>query len=91
MVADLLIAVNIDDLKIINQISKADAFGQYILRDTAKLIHHVEAKFGEDLIAKWVESERIIPEHKEIFMVLTPSSDTKLKHRMKESEKVEKL
>lgn len=61
------------------------------LEITAKLIHHVEAKFGEDLIAKWVESERIIPEHKEIFMVLTLSSDTKLKHGMKESEKVEKL
>ena len=88
VVSDLLMAANSDKLEIINQISKADAFGQYILRDAAKLIHHVETKFGEDLIEKWVESERIFSDHKQVFMVLTPSSDTKIKHRSMKDEKV---
>lgn len=88
MVSDLLIDENIDKLKVISQISKADAFGQYILRDTAKIIHHVEAKFEEDLVNKWVESERIFSSHKEVFMALTPSSNIKLKHR---TEKVDEI
>lgn len=91
MVSDSLMANSVNDLEIINRISKADAFGQYILRDTAKIIYYVEAKFGEDLIDKWVECERIMPDHKEIFMVLTPSSDVKLKHRTKKADNIKAL
>lgn len=75
------------DQDIINNLSKADAFGQYMTRDTIKLIHHVEPKFNEDMIKKWVETERVSDGHKVLFMGLTPSSDTKYKHRSKETNK----
>lgn len=87
IVSDLLLKSSEKNVEAINQISKADAFGQYILRDAAKLIHHVEPKFDEELIARWVDSERVFPGHKEIFMALTPSTDTKHKHRTRKVNK----
>ncbi|WP_353176218.1 hypothetical protein [Salinisphaera sp. T5B8] len=87
IVSDLLIKAPEKNIEAINQISKADAFGQYLLRDAAKLIHHVEPKFDEELIIRWVESERVFSGHKEIFMALTPSIDTKYKHRSKDDDR----
>ena len=76
--AELLISSNPSIPEALAQINKADAFGQYLTRDTVKLIHHVEPKFDEEIVGRWVESERVFASHKELFMVLTPSSNTKI-------------
>lgn len=62
------------DIEVLEWLSKADAFGQDVLKDVIKQIHFSEPEFNRELIERWASNGRISKKTEALFHVLTPAN-----------------
>jgi hypothetical protein len=62
------------DLEVLEFLSKADAFGQDVFKDTIRHIHFSESAFDDDTVSRWVREGRVAERHAHHFRKLTPAN-----------------
>jgi len=64
------------NLEVIEWLSKADAFGQDVLKDVIRQIQTSEPVFNSKAIKRWVAEGRVKTEHAPLFEMLTPANQS---------------
>ena len=62
------------DLEVLEFLSKADAFGQDVFKDTIRQIQYSEPTFDEEAVNRWVREGRVAEKHAAHFRKLTPAN-----------------
>lgn len=62
------------DPEVLEYLSKADAFGQDVFKDTVRQIQFSEPAFDEETVSRWVRDGRIAEKYAPLFIKLTPAS-----------------
>ena len=62
------------NLEVLEFLSKADAFGQDVFKDTIRQIHFSEGSFDEESVNRWVREGRVAEKHAQHFRKLTPAN-----------------
>ena len=62
------------DLEVFEFLSKADAFGQGVFKDTIRQIPYSEPIFDEETVSRWVREGRVAEKHATHFRKLTPAN-----------------
>jgi hypothetical protein len=62
------------DPEVLEFLSKADAFGQDVFKDTIRQIQFSEPTFDDDTVNRWVREGRVAEEHAALFRKLTPAN-----------------
>jgi hypothetical protein len=56
------------DNKVIELLSKSDAYGQELFKETIRQIQLAEPEFNEKSIDRWVSAGKLDPDHKNLFV-----------------------
>jgi hypothetical protein len=64
------------DLDVLEFLSKADAFGQDVFKDTIRQIHYSEPEFDNETISRWIKEDRVAEKHRNLFLRLTPADQS---------------
>jgi hypothetical protein len=62
------------DPEVLEFLSKADAFGQDVFKDTIRQIQFSEPTFDEAAVSRWVREGRVAERHAHHFRKLTPAN-----------------
>jgi hypothetical protein len=62
------------NLEVLEYLSKADAFGQDVFKDSVRQIKFSEPKFDDETISRWIREGRIAEHHALLFRQLTDAA-----------------
>lgn len=75
------------NLEVLEFLSKADAFGQDVFKDTIRQIHFSEGSFDEETVNRWVREGRVAEKHAQHFRKLTPANKAMQARRARPTRK----
>ena len=64
------------DPEVLEFLSKADAFGQDVFKDTIRQIQFSESQFDEKAVRRWIQEGRVAEKYEPLFMKLTPANNS---------------